>query len=85
MKDKLLTRDFDMPMKDCPDDNALWTSLASVCQNAAQRAVCTNQPKVSKAVALCFAVQKGAALKYSYAEQTKLVKNVLSVVDSQRS
>lgn len=57
-------------------DDAMWQQVCWVCLDAARQVIITGDENVLRRVALCYAVQVGAALGFSLAGQTRLARGV---------
>lgn len=79
IKDEQLHRDFCMGIRSGGDSEEIWRSVYKTCQKAAKAAVCTSHSEISTPLALCFAVQKVAQLRFPSEEQHKLVKKMLAL------
>lgn len=81
IRDKALTRDFVGAIQNAADDHEMWTRLAKMCQEAAERVIRVENEAVTKGVAVCYAAQMGPALDFNSASQRKMVKSVQDVLN----
>ena len=79
--DKAFERDFVAAMRDTSDDLVMWKQLTQIAERAARQLLTGVEASIAKGVALCYAIQIGARLNLSAANQLKLVKNIQQLLD----
>ncbi len=70
-------KEFVNVIQNVTDDNAMWRRLGRMAKDIANEVVIGNAA-ARQGVALCYAVQMGIALNFSSANQTKLVRNIMT-------
>jgi DNA helicase HerA-like ATPase len=78
--DKAREHDFVTAIRESSGDQAMWSALAGICQQAADRVVETAEAGIRQGVALCFAAQTATALNFGPANERKLVRSMQVVM-----
>jgi DNA helicase HerA-like ATPase len=76
LKDKSINADFDYITTKIKDDNAMWTELAKLCQQVANRVIFCDTPALTKEVSICYIAQKAAQSGFAPKLQGKVVNNI---------
>jgi hypothetical protein len=76
VRDAGLERDFLDTIRKPQNDAELWAALANICGEVANRMIRVSTLPAHSDIALCFAVQMGAAQRFNSATQAKLACNL---------